>query len=150
YSILFYSILFYSILFYLLINTCLKKPPPTPAPGDGMCMPFFVPYGRYCYTVYNELKGYSWSDARLVCQSFRAELASVHSRAEVEFLRTLNGSKYHNIWIGLTRDRNCEFTAAGVGSSVTDLFSTLDLVPMWWSIHLFIYSIIPSAKDVLL
>ncbi|XP_030005898.1 macrophage mannose receptor 1 [Sphaeramia orbicularis] len=83
-----------------------EKPPPTPAPGDGMCMPFFVPYGRYCYTVYNELKGYSWSDARLVCQSFRAELASVHSRAEVEFLRTLNGSKYHNIWIGLTRDRN--------------------------------------------
>ncbi|XP_074546917.1 uncharacterized protein LOC141805663 [Halichoeres trimaculatus] len=83
-----------------------EKPPPTPAPGDGKCLPFWVPYGRHCYTVYNLEQGFSWPDSRHYCQSVRAELASVHSRAEVEFIRNLNYSKNHNLWIGLTRDNN--------------------------------------------
>ncbi|XP_049459415.1 macrophage mannose receptor 1 [Epinephelus fuscoguttatus] len=83
-----------------------EKPPPTPAPGDGMCLPFWKPYGRYCYFVYNGREGYTWPNARHYCQSFMTELASIHSRAEVEFIRNLNHTKYHNIWIGLTRDRN--------------------------------------------
>ena len=84
------------------------KPPPTPAPGDGRCLEFFAPYGRHCYAVYSGQKGYSWSDARSYCQQFKADLVSIHSRAEVEFIKNLNFTKYHNIWIGLTRDRNCE------------------------------------------
>ncbi|XP_047200502.1 macrophage mannose receptor 1 [Hippoglossus stenolepis] len=83
-----------------------ETPPPTPAPGDGKCLPFWIPYGRYCYFVYNQQKGFSWPDSRHYCQEVKAELASIHSRAEVEFIRNLNYTKHHNIWIGLTRDRN--------------------------------------------
>uniref|UniRef100_A0A3P9N6C4 C-type lectin domain-containing protein n=1 Tax=Poecilia reticulata TaxID=8081 RepID=A0A3P9N6C4_POERE len=50
--------------------------------------------------------GFSWNDARHYCQSVRTELTSIHSRAEIEFIRNLNFTKKHNIWIGLTRDRN--------------------------------------------
>ncbi|CAG5896335.1 unnamed protein product [Menidia menidia] len=83
-----------------------EKPPPTPSPGDGKCLPFWVPYGRHCYAVYDGQQGYSWPDARHFCQSLRTDLASVHSRAEQEFLRTLNYTANHHVWIGLTRDRN--------------------------------------------
>ncbi|MEQ2170772.1 hypothetical protein GOODEAATRI_003801 [Goodea atripinnis] len=88
------------------------KPPPTPSPGDGKCLSFWVPYGRYCYLVYDGKEGFSWNDARHYCQSVRTELASIHSRAELEFIRSLNNTKNHNLWIGLTRDRNCEPNSA--------------------------------------
>ncbi|XP_056147018.1 macrophage mannose receptor 1 [Lampris incognitus] len=81
------------------------KPPPTLSPGDGKCLPYWKPYGRYCYFVYNGQEGYSWPNAQHHCQSIKADLVSIHSRAEVEFIRTLNYTKHH-IWIGLTRDRN--------------------------------------------
>uniref|UniRef100_A0A3Q3ALL9 C-type lectin domain-containing protein n=1 Tax=Kryptolebias marmoratus TaxID=37003 RepID=A0A3Q3ALL9_KRYMA len=84
----------------------ILKPPPTPSPGDGHCLKFWVPYGRYCYYVFNEKQGYSWPDARHFCQSFWSDLVSIHSRAELEFIRNMNYTKNHNIWIGLTRDRN--------------------------------------------
>ncbi|KAM6975835.1 uncharacterized protein LKV04_015092 [Tautogolabrus adspersus] len=83
-----------------------EKPPPTPVPGDGRCLPFWLPYGRYCYIVYDGQQGFSWPDSRHYCQSIKAELVSLHSRAEVEFVRSLNYTKNHNIWIGLTRDNN--------------------------------------------
>ncbi|RVE65935.1 hypothetical protein OJAV_G00121150 [Oryzias javanicus] len=83
-----------------------EKPPPTPSPGDGKCLPFWVPYGSYCYFVYNEKQGYSWPDSRHFCQSARTELVSIHSRAELEFIRNLNYTQNHHIWIGLTRDQN--------------------------------------------
>ncbi|XP_033951501.2 uncharacterized protein [Pseudochaenichthys georgianus] len=83
-----------------------EKPPPTPAPGDGKCLPYWIPYGRYCYFVYNQQQGFSWPDSLHYCQAAKADLLSLHSRAEVEFIRNLNHTKYHNIWIGLTRDRN--------------------------------------------
>lgn len=91
-----------------LCHRLTEKPPPTPAPGNGKCLPFWEPYGHHCYYVYNGQQGFSWPDSRHYCQSIRAELASVHSRAEVEFIRNLNYTKIHNIWIGLTRDSNCE------------------------------------------
>ncbi|XP_036973174.1 macrophage mannose receptor 1 [Acanthopagrus latus] len=83
-----------------------EKPPPTPAPGDGKCPLLWFPYGRYCYYVYDGQQGFSWPDSRHYCQSIRGDLASIHSRAEVEFIRNLNYTKYHHIWIGLTRDNN--------------------------------------------
>lgn len=85
-----------------------ETPPPTPAPGTGMCLPFWTPYGHHCYFAYNGEQGFSWPESRHYCQSVRGELASVHSRAEVEFIRNLNYTKYHNLWIGLTRDNNCK------------------------------------------
>ncbi|KAG2466118.1 MRC1 protein, partial [Polypterus senegalus] len=81
-----------------------EKPPPTPAPGDGMCLDGWHTYGRYCYLVVSEQKGYSWYHARHYCQEGRAELASIHNRAEVEFLLKAEYKKYHNLWIGLSKD----------------------------------------------
>nr|XP_015217385.1 PREDICTED: macrophage mannose receptor 1-like [Lepisosteus oculatus] len=81
-----------------------EKPPPTPAPGGGKCHLGWHSYGRYCYWVDSQEKGQSWPNARHVCQQMHAELASIHSRAEVEFLMKLNFTKYHNLWIGLTKD----------------------------------------------
>uniref|UniRef100_A0A3Q3ALT1 C-type lectin domain-containing protein n=1 Tax=Kryptolebias marmoratus TaxID=37003 RepID=A0A3Q3ALT1_KRYMA len=95
-------------LFFLFLLAQVVKPPPTPSPGDGHCLKFWVPYGRYCYYVFNEKQGYSWPDARHFCQSFWSDLVSIHSRAELEFIRNMNYTKNHNIWIGLTRDRNCK------------------------------------------
>ncbi|KAM8872531.1 uncharacterized protein ACB058_004460 isoform 1-T1 [Synchiropus picturatus] len=83
-----------------------ENPPPTPAPGDGKCLPFWKPYGRYCYYVYNEAQGFSWPDSRHYCREVQAELASIHSRAELEFIRKLDHSKKHHLWIGLTRGEN--------------------------------------------
>lgn len=93
-----------------LYNLCCfsESPPPTPRPGDGQCLPFWVPYGRYCYYVYDGKEGFSWPDSQHYCQSHRTELVSIHERADVEFIRNMNYTKYHHIWIGLTRDNNCE------------------------------------------
>ncbi|KPP79615.1 macrophage mannose receptor 1-like, partial [Scleropages formosus] len=80
------------------------KPPPTPAPGDGNCLPGWWPYGYHCYFVYNGKTGFSWPESRYYCQLANSELASLHSRAEVEFLRNINYTKSHNVWIGLTKN----------------------------------------------
>lgn len=89
-------------------NLYAEKPPSTPAPGDGKCSLGWWSYGRYCYYAYNGKVGYSWPEARHICQEVNGgELASIHSRAEVEFIRNINYTKYHNVWIGLTRDRSC-------------------------------------------
>uniref|UniRef100_A0A4W4GDP0 C-type lectin domain-containing protein n=1 Tax=Electrophorus electricus TaxID=8005 RepID=A0A4W4GDP0_ELEEL len=83
----------------------VEKPPPTPRPGDGTCLPGWWPYGSHCYMVYNGKEGFSWHEARYRCQLIRGgDLASVHSRAEAEFIRNINYTKYHNVWLGLTRD----------------------------------------------
>lgn len=85
-----------------------EKPPATPAPGDGKCLPGWWTYGRHCYFAYNGKVGFSWPEARHFCQEVNGgELASIHSRAEVEFIRNINYTKYHYVWIGLTRDRSC-------------------------------------------
>uniref|UniRef100_A0A4W4GD15 C-type lectin domain-containing protein n=1 Tax=Electrophorus electricus TaxID=8005 RepID=A0A4W4GD15_ELEEL len=82
-----------------------SDPPPTPRPGDGTCLPGWWPYGSHCYMVYNGKEGFSWHEARYRCQLIRGgDLASVHSRAEAEFIRNINYTKYHNVWLGLTRD----------------------------------------------
>ncbi|XP_076014518.1 uncharacterized protein LOC143007034 [Genypterus blacodes] len=81
-------------------------PPPTPAPGTGQCLPRFKPFGQYCYYVYNGKAGFSWPAAQYHCKKYFGDLVSIHSRAELEFIRTLNYTLYHNIWIGLTRDQN--------------------------------------------
>ena len=87
-----------------------ERPPPTPAPGDGKCRPGWRAYGRFCYFVYDSQKGLSWAEAQHYCQLGSAQLASFHSRAEVEFIRQMNYTKYHHLWIGLTRDSACMCT----------------------------------------
>uniref|UniRef100_A0A8L0DUZ7 C-type lectin domain-containing protein n=1 Tax=Oncorhynchus mykiss TaxID=8022 RepID=A0A8L0DUZ7_ONCMY len=87
----------------------LSSPPPTPAPGDGKCLLGWVPFGRYCYFVYNGPQGFSWPEARHYCQIVRGDLVSIHSRPEVEFILKMNYTRVHNVWIGLTRDNNCKW-----------------------------------------
>ncbi|XP_066502466.1 lymphocyte antigen 75, partial [Hoplias malabaricus] len=88
-----------------ICKTTSDKPPVTPGPGGGRCEEGWSHFGRYCYYVYNQKQGFSWNDARYQCRLVHgADLASVHSRAEVEFLRNLKYEKYHTMWIGLTRD----------------------------------------------
>uniref|UniRef100_A0A3Q3SGN4 C-type lectin domain-containing protein n=1 Tax=Mastacembelus armatus TaxID=205130 RepID=A0A3Q3SGN4_9TELE len=86
-----------------------EKPPPTPGPGDGNCMTGWIPYGRYCYYVSREKEVLSWPESDHACQFFKGHLVSIHSRAEVEFIRNLNYTKTHPIWIGLTRDHRTLF-----------------------------------------
>ncbi|XP_035247102.1 macrophage mannose receptor 1 [Anguilla anguilla] len=83
-----------------------EKPPPTPAPGDGKCRRGWWRFGQHCYFVYNDKNGYSWPESRYKCQQLHGDLVSLHSQAEVDFLRNINYTKYHNVWIGLTRDRS--------------------------------------------
>ncbi|XP_037401967.1 macrophage mannose receptor 1, partial [Pygocentrus nattereri] len=88
-----------------LCKITFESPPVTPAPGEGTCPMGFWHYGRYCYFVHNGKQGFSWPEARHYCLLVKgADLASVHSRAEVEFIRNINYTKYHNVWLGLTRD----------------------------------------------
>ncbi|KAJ8402327.1 hypothetical protein AAFF_G00368160 [Aldrovandia affinis] len=91
---------------HYICKTSTDNLPPTPVPGDGKCLPGWWPYGRYCYYVYNGRQGFSWPESRHYCQLAKGDLVSVHSRAEVEFLRNVNYTKYHNVWIGLTRDKS--------------------------------------------
>ncbi|TRY84221.1 hypothetical protein DNTS_026642 [Danionella cerebrum] len=87
-----------------------EKPPATPAPGSGRCLSGWHHYGRYCYLSMGAALisgGVSWPEARHICQEVNGgDLASIHSRAEMEFLRTINTTKGENTWIGLTRDRS--------------------------------------------
>uniref|UniRef100_A0A8C2GRF6 C-type lectin domain-containing protein n=1 Tax=Cyprinus carpio TaxID=7962 RepID=A0A8C2GRF6_CYPCA len=97
--------------FVQMVRRLAEKPPSTPAPGDGKCSLGWWSYGRYCYYAYNGKVGYSWPEARHICQEVNGgELASIHSRAEVEFIRNINYTKYHNVWIGLTRDHGWGWT----------------------------------------
>ncbi|KAF4077177.1 hypothetical protein AMELA_G00205040 [Ameiurus melas] len=92
-----------------------ESPPPTPPPGDGECLPFWHAYGSYCYIVFNEKQGRSWPEARHLCQEIPgSDLASVHSRAEMEFLTNTNNTGIHHLWLGLSRD-------ASYGWAWTDL-----------------------------
>uniref|UniRef100_A0A8C5A572 C-type lectin domain-containing protein n=1 Tax=Gadus morhua TaxID=8049 RepID=A0A8C5A572_GADMO len=77
-----------------------------------LCSPYWKPFGRHCYAVYNGDEGYSWPEAQHLCQLGKAELVSVHSRAETLFLRQLNFTK-HNVWIGLSRDSNSPLKFTG-------------------------------------
>ncbi|KAL2099694.1 hypothetical protein ACEWY4_004088 [Coilia grayii] len=91
-----------------ICKTTTETIPPTPAPGDGKCREDqgWRPFGRHCYLVYDAQKGQTWVEARSFCQLLSADLASIHSRADVEFIRKWNYTKYHHLWIGLTRDRS--------------------------------------------
>uniref|UniRef100_A0A667WHX7 C-type lectin domain-containing protein n=1 Tax=Myripristis murdjan TaxID=586833 RepID=A0A667WHX7_9TELE len=69
--------------------------------AHGECAQGWRPYEGRCYYFSTDTK--TWSEI------LQAELVSIHSRAEVEFIRNLNYTKSHHIWIGLTRNHNCKF-----------------------------------------
>uniref|UniRef100_A0A3B5KWE5 C-type lectin domain-containing protein n=1 Tax=Xiphophorus couchianus TaxID=32473 RepID=A0A3B5KWE5_9TELE len=70
-------------------------------PGRGMCQ-------HACFNL-----GFSWNDARHYCQSVRTELTSIHSRAEIEFIRNLNFTKNTCKQLTCTYDMFCHLVGWG-------------------------------------
>uniref|UniRef100_S4RGZ4 C-type lectin domain-containing protein n=1 Tax=Petromyzon marinus TaxID=7757 RepID=S4RGZ4_PETMA len=71
------------------------------------CWNGWQPYGRHCYFIFDGSLGgaTTWPEARQECEIVhRSHLASIHSRADTEFLLRANFTRYHNLWIGLGRD----------------------------------------------
>lgn len=67
------------------------------------CAVGWVPYNGYCYSLHQEKR--NWSQAEILCHKDGANLASVHSAAEHNFL--LSQREPDDLWIGL-RKRSIE------------------------------------------
>ncbi|XP_071511496.1 C-type lectin domain family 19 member A-like [Diadema antillarum] len=71
--------------------------------ASGCCPEFWTQYGSYCYRSIAQRK--TWTAAGSSCRSFGAELASVHSSAENDFVYDLwslpNKHADAGFWIGL-------------------------------------------------
>ena len=66
--------------------TCLRE----------TCGPGYSAYGDHCYKYISE--AVTWSQARARCRAEQGDLASVHNRAENEFIRGL--SRGERLWLG--------------------------------------------------
>ena len=71
--------------------------PTTPAPVEGYCPEGWRPYGANCYKFDVRHDRASWFDAQYDCQQSGANLASVHTKMENEFIR-----QYAQLAIGVT------------------------------------------------
>ncbi|XP_077868118.1 C-type lectin domain family 4 member M-like [Saccoglossus kowalevskii] len=71
----------------------------------------------YCYRFFSALQ--TWKDAQDICMTYGADLASVHSGEENNFISKLQGTPCENrMWIGLT-DATFEGTFSWIdGTSV--------------------------------
>ena len=86
------------------------QPPATTAVPPGNCSnPKAIPNGDYCYiAVVNHVR--SWPEASYACQKNGMQLASVHSKAEMDFISTLisqanvtDPTNKPNTWLGLSK-----------------------------------------------
>ena len=86
---------------YALILIAIK--PTTPAPNDGICPDTWVPYGNNCYKFDVRHDRASWFEAQYDCESVGADLASVHTKAENEFIRVYaqRAIGVTSVWLGL-------------------------------------------------
>ena len=75
-----------------------------PACLQKTCAPGYSGSGDHCYKFVQEAK--TWTEARAQCRAERGDLASVHSRAENEFIRQL--SRGDRLWLGGRRSRSCQ------------------------------------------
>ncbi|XP_058267807.1 C-type mannose receptor 2 [Hemibagrus wyckioides] len=94
-------------------------PPPTPAPPliPAGCPDGWSPFLHKCYKVFGkeEMTRKTWSDARMVCQSQGATLATVPTHIEQAFLVTLLPNTSFHLWLGLTSDSQGHFKWAEPG-----------------------------------
>ena len=82
--------------------------PPVQTTVSGLCPgPKWTPYGQYCYRV-QTTPLHSWNDARYACRVMGgADLASVHSMDEMNFVVQQFKSQIHNptaaVWLGMSK-----------------------------------------------
>ncbi|XP_026011312.1 lactose-binding lectin l-2-like isoform X1 [Astatotilapia calliptera] len=106
------------ILLLFLFSLALGAPSESPSDGNevtlqcddhrvkllrGSCPPFWYSFNGRCYKYV--ATHMSWADAELYCVSQRANLVSIHSREEEEFVKSLIKNFDHAqryTWIGLS------------------------------------------------
>ncbi|XP_072021157.1 lymphocyte antigen 75-like [Amphiura filiformis] len=82
------------------------SPPAPPAPPVGFCPSGWEQMGGNCYLFDDQLMAASWSDAHDDCQSkYGAELASVHTNSEEDFIRQRAETAFpgSSVWLGMER-----------------------------------------------
>ncbi|XP_072021061.1 macrophage mannose receptor 1-like [Amphiura filiformis] len=86
--------------------------PTTHAPGEGVCLEGWLTYGDWCYKFDVGRDFASWPEANDDCQrAHGAQLASIHSKQENEFVRqnAQGVVGVRAIWLGLRRASSGEF-----------------------------------------
>ena len=84
-------------------STLPSLPTTTTAPPPGTCPPGWVRFEMTCY----DIKTYpvkTWGEAHLQCLQENAELVSIESQAENNFLFDNFPRTYRNIWIGFIKN----------------------------------------------
>ncbi|XP_071940909.1 macrophage mannose receptor 1-like [Antedon mediterranea] len=93
-------------LHYPLCKTTTAEKPVTPAPRPGTCPTSeWIPYGSHCYFFGVSFTSISWAEAEFACSLNHAgHLASIHSRAQNEFIRAnVQSFLGKSVWVGLFR-----------------------------------------------
>lgn len=95
----------------------LAEKPPTDKPVEGECMDGWTDSGSACYWYQLEATWVSWAEAEYTCSQAGGNLASVHSKAENEFIRDFVGTVGNfgvSVWIGLRRNSQGKSTTLAV------------------------------------
>ena len=91
--------------YYFAFFNLLATPPPPIEHLPGFCPPEMAPFGDSCYYVPKAFIHADWSSARWDCQKMGADLASIHSKSENEFIKDLvyGIAGVRTTWLGLER-----------------------------------------------
>lgn len=97
------------LLISVYVVFCFSDSKPTvPAEVAGYCSSGWSGYGSYCYLpVSGDGEGFTWQEANDQCQILGAELVSIHSKDENEFVELLVETQLTGedfFWFGLYRN----------------------------------------------
>lgn len=82
-------------------------PPETP----GTCPSDWLTYGNDCLLVRASAGDQaSFPEANYICRTYGAQLTSIHSSAENEYILNKVKATSTDVWIGMDRDLNGEIT----------------------------------------
>ena len=93
------------------------SPPAHPTPETGYCPDDWEYHNGFCYHFDPEVRAVSWDDAQQQCQdNFGADLVSVHTNAEHEYIMTKASDLYQasSLWLGMQSSQEqgrCIYTA---------------------------------------
>ncbi|XP_071511250.1 macrophage mannose receptor 1-like [Diadema antillarum] len=94
-----------------ICRTTSTTPPPPVEEHPGYCPEGLEEFDAYCYYFPPDNVFFEWYSARYECQRLGGDLASIHSKAENEFIREIIQSRFgfRDVWIGLTRSEDGGF-----------------------------------------